>query len=172
MKRYLISAFIGLCMASFTQAETFVVDGACDVHFSPNGGARAAVVQLIGSAQKSVRLLAYNFTSQEIGEALIAAKQRGVDVELVLDRSVPTERNSLLPEMLDAGITVWVDRHHKIAHNKVIVVDEQMIETGSFNYTDNAEHSNGENALICPSKSGAAIYHTDFENHKAHSERQ
>lgn len=151
-------------------ADSFSVDGPCQVYFSPSGGSTDAIVKLIDSAHANLRMLAYNFTSARIGDALVAAHKRGVDVELVLDKSVPTERNSALPTMLAAGIPVWIDSRHKIAHNKVIIVDDAWVETGSFNYTDNAENSNGENTLICPSRDGAGIYSKNWELHKSHSE--
>lgn len=168
LKAFILSAML----VSSVSAQTFTVDGPCDVHFSPKGSATDAIVRLINGAHSSVHLLVYNFTSPGVGAALVAAKKRGVDVELVLDKSVPTERSSLLPAMLAAGIPAWVDAKHQIAHNKVVVVDGAIIETGSFNYTSNAENNNGENALICPSKSGAAVYEADFQRHKAHSTQQ
>lgn len=172
MKKILIvgmftAALIG-AGSSGAMAEGFALDS-CSVHFSPKGGTIAALVQYIGTAKKSIRLLAYNFTSADVGKALIEAHNRGVDVQLVLDRSVPTEKNSQLPEMLSAGIPVFIDKAHHIAHNKVILVDDEWIETGSFNYTDNAEKFNGENALICHGKEAHDLYLADWQKHKEHS---
>lgn len=142
----------------------------CTVHFSPHGGVTDALVQYIGTAQKSIRVLAYNFTSKPVADALIEAHKRGVDVEVILDRSVPTEKNSALPELLSAGIPTWIDRAHRIAHNKVILIDGEWIETGSFNYSPNAENFNGENALICRSTEAYADYLADWRKHESHSE--
>ncbi len=164
---FLIPAILGALLA---EPSTITMDGPCTVVFSPEGGTTQAIVDLIHGATRSIRLLAYNFTSAEIGHALIEAKERGVDVKLILDKSVPHEKKSLLPAMLAAGIPAWIDRRHHIAHNKVIVVDESIIETGSFNFTDSAEHRNAENAVICPSVSGAALYLSDWERHRAHSD--
>jgi phosphatidylserine/phosphatidylglycerophosphate/cardiolipin synthase-like enzyme len=142
----------------------------CEVRFSPNGGITAGVVDLIDAAQHDVRVLAYNFTSQPIAQALVAAHQRGVDVQVVLDRSVPAERNTALPLLLAAHIPARIDKRHRIAHNKVIIVDGLFVETGSFNYTDSAERANGENALFCDSEDMAAAYLGDWQTHAHHSE--
>ena len=142
---------------------------ACQPYFSLNGGGTQAVVDLIGAAHVSVRLLAYSFTSAPIGEALVAAHQRGVDVQLVLDKSVTTQR-SLLARMRQAGVPVWIDAAHRIQHNKVLIVDAETVETGSFNYSAAAEKHNAENLLVCRDEGLAAHYTADFKRHQAHSE--
>lgn len=169
MKRLL--AVLLITAASAAQADGFALDS-CTVHFSPNGGTIDALVKYIGSAKRSVRMLAYNFTSEDVAQALIDAKNRGVDVQIVLDRSVLTEKNSQYPAMMKAGVPTWIDRKHKIAHNKVILIDGEWIETGSFNYTDNAELHNGENALICHGKAAYDLYLQDWKKHMVHSEVQ
>jgi len=170
MKKVLLAVSAALVVSLAQAGQSFSVDGPCQVYFSPRGGVTRALVDLIGSAKQSVQVLAYNFTSKLVGEAIIAAHQRGVAVELVLDKSVPGEGGGLLPEMLSAGVPTWIDRRHRIAHNKVIIIDGAIFETGSFNYTTTAESNNGENALICPSAAGAAAYLEDFRRHQGHSE--
>ena len=168
MKRLIPLFFLLPTLAS---ADIFRVDDACNVHFSPKGGAEKAVVDLIHSAKQSIRVLAYSFTSKPIATALVLAKKQGVSVEVILDKSQLTARGTQLAYLSESGVPVWVDSKHAIAHNKVLIVDAKYFENGSFNYTAAAENSNGENALICPSVSGAAVYAADFERHKAHSER-
>jgi phosphatidylserine/phosphatidylglycerophosphate/cardiolipin synthase-like enzyme len=141
----------------------------CTVYFSPQGGTTEALVKYINTANRSIRMLAYNFTSQDIANALVVAKRRGVDVELILDKSVPTERNSALPTVLRSKILTWIDHKHQIAHNKVILIDDDWVETGSFNYTLNAENRNGENALICQGKEIHDEYLDNWNLHWTHS---
>src|SRR4051794_10649525 len=71
-------------------ASPAFADPSIQVAFSPNAGATEAVVAVIQSAQKTVHLAAYSFTSKPIAQALLAAKARGVDVEAVLDKSNAT----------------------------------------------------------------------------------
>jgi phosphatidylserine/phosphatidylglycerophosphate/cardiolipin synthase-like enzyme len=49
---------------------------------------------------------------------------------------------------------------HNIAHNKSIVVDDSVVITGSFNFTENAEE-NAENLLVILDKDLAATYTTN-----------
>lgn len=142
-----------------------------EVHFSPDGGCELAIVDEIGTAKVSVHVLAYNFTSAKIADALIQAKHRGVEVRVVVDKSMPAERNSVLEALLKTGVKVRVDHKHQIAHNKVILVDGVDVETGSFNFTSNAEANNAENALILRDVPElVAAYELDFEKHWDHAE--
>ena len=105
------------------------------VGFSPPGGCEAMVVAFINSAKDSVFVQAYSFTSAPIANALIDQKKAGRDVEVILDKSDPTEKGGQLQNLLIGGVTVFVDSKHAIAHNKVVIVDHLRVETGSFNYT-------------------------------------
>lgn len=136
------------------------------VHFSPKGGCTEQVVQLIQSAQYSIYVQAYSFTSQPIGDALIAAHSK-VQVSILLDRSDRTN-HSYLSHFKAAGIDTKIDASHPIAHNKVLIVDEHLVETGSFNYTKQAE-SNAENCIVIDSKELAQEYLENWKKHQAHS---
>jgi len=120
------------------------------VGFSPEGSARTLVLSVIDSAKHEIRMLGYSFTSPDIARALIAAKRRGVDVQIVLDESGNRDRASVaaMNLIVNAGIPLRIDRAYKIQHDKVIVADRQTVQTGSFNYTLSAERANSENALV------------------------
>ena len=149
------------------------------IAFAPNSSSKLGfgdcdctntVVDVLSSAKKTVIVQAYNFTSEDIAKALIAAHKRGVDVQIVGDRSVPTERSSQGQACVDAGIKVLIDKKHHIAHNKVIVVDGDVVITGSFNWTESAENNNAENLLVIRSDKIAAIYTANWKVHAEHSE--
>src|SRR5581483_2679076 len=110
------------------------------VHFSPKGGCTEVVVSAINRARHEVLVLAYSFTSRPIAQALVDAKKRGVHVEIVLDHSNENEVHTDLPFLLEHGMAPLIDPHHAIAHNKVMVIDRHTVVTGSFNFTNQAEH--------------------------------
>ncbi|WP_324170337.1 phospholipase D-like domain-containing protein [Klebsiella pneumoniae] len=43
---------------------------------------------------------------------------------------------------------------YKIHHDKVIIIDQNTVETGSFNFTKAAEYTNSENALVLNDATG------------------
>lgn len=137
--------------------------------FSPNGGVEHMIVQHIGGAKTSVRVLAYGFTSKPIAATLIAAQKRGVDVQVIVDKSTPSGRGNAVAMLVQGGVTVLVDDDHRIAHNKTMVVDGWSVQTGSYNFTASAEKANSENAVLCRSTAMAASYTADFMRHRSHS---
>ena len=140
-----------------------------NVHFSPHGGCTHTVIDFIGTATSMIRVQAYGFTSQSIADALVAAAKSGKDVEVVLDRSDKTAASSKAVYVSENGVKVFIDSKHAIAHSKVMIVDHSSVETGSFNYTDNAENNNAENCLIINDAELTSAYGSNWELHKSHS---
>jgi phospholipase D len=118
------------------------------VRFSPDGKCTEFTVQAIQAAKRSILVQAYSFTSSVIVSALINAQRRGVNVKILVDRSQLTARGSKVALVLAAGIPTAVDKALGIAHNKVMIIDEEYVLTGSFNWTDAAEKRNAENLLL------------------------
>lgn len=74
--------------------------------------------------------------------------------------------------LFNAGIPVFIDSRHAIAHNKIILIDGETILTGSFNFSNAAEQSNAENLLILEKKPALyAAYADNFQQHLGHSDR-
>lgn len=139
-------------------------------HFSPKGGCTEAIVHHIRKARHEVLLQAYSFTSKPIAEALVDAKTRGLQVDVVLDRANEQESYSELKDLLGEGLTPYIDSEHAIAHNKIIILDGKTILTGSFNFTHQAEAENAENLIIIQGHPELAkSYRQNFLEHKAHS---
>ena len=153
--------------AGALQPITATVDGP---YFSPRGGVTRAVVRELDAAQHSVRVQAYSFTSAPIAKALVDAKRRGVDVQIIADRSNRTGRYSAATFTSNADIPTFIDAMHAIAHNKIIVIDDETVITGSFNFTKAAEQNNAENLLVLRSKELASKYLDNWEMHRQHSE--
>lgn len=124
------------------------------IGFSPDAkraSARELVLSLIDSATSSIRLIGYSFTARDITDALIRAKQRGVDVRVVLDEKENAKNTTSVRQigrLISAGIPTRLDSYFPIQHDKAIVVDGSSTETGSFNFTESAERYNSENAVV------------------------
>lgn len=136
--------------------------------FSPSKQCTEIETKLVAGAKKEVLVQAYGFTSEPIYEALDAAKKRGVDVEVILDRSNKTAKKSGRLDIEHHHIPTWIDSKHPIAHNKITIVDRRFVETGSFNYTAQGE-KNGENCIVLDDRDLAAQYKANWLAHQAHS---
>lgn len=142
---------------------------AWNVFFSPHGGCETAVLAALAEARRQVRVMAYELTSSPVAVALAAAKDRGVDVQIVLDDDAAMDPRSKMRYLLSLGIACWRDGKHAIMHDKVMVLDERTVITGSFNFTQAAEASNAENLLVIQSPALATKYLGNFALHQGHS---
>ncbi len=139
--------------------------------FVPGPADCAGVVAAeLAKARTSIDMQAYNFTEPQIAQALLDAKARGVNVRLISDKSGPHERDGKTEVLAMAGIPVWIDYSPRIAHNKVMVIDNAEVLTGSFNWTVSADQHNAENLVIIESLQVAASYETNFLNRMLVSE--
>jgi len=128
------------------------------VSFTPGSDCTGLVVTAIHSAKTSVLVQAYSFTSAPIAQALADAHRRGVDVRIILDKSQIGERYTSAKFFVNSGIPVWIDDKVAIAHNKVMIIDDETAITGSFNLTRSAQERNAENLLIIQNADLAAKY--------------
>ena len=121
-----------------------------EVAFSPEAGAEALVLKVIGSARQSIQLAGYSFTSPAVVRGLIDAKRRGVNVKVLLDDKGNRGQSSVaaMNLIVSAGIPLRVVSVYAIHHDKYIVVDGKHTETGSFNFSQAAAKSNSENVLV------------------------
>ena len=140
-----------------------------NAYFSPLGGCTQAVVNAILAAQREILVQAYSFTSLAIASALVGTSRRGVSVSVLLDPTDRSARDTAAHSLLYGGIHVLVDDKHTIAHNKVMILDHATVITGSFNFTEAAEHHNAENLLIIPDPALADTYTANWQAHKVHS---
>lgn len=157
-------------IAASASPSAAAVDDGIAVYFSPNGHCTDAIVECIAKAKRSIRVLAYRLTGLTIDAALVDARNRGLNVSIVLDGAQQSDRYSDATFFANQGIPVLIDSAHAIAHNKIMLIDDSVIITGSFNFTQAAETSNAENLLIVQNKPMLAkAYLEEFERHFGHS---
>lgn len=127
--------------------------------FTPQQLCTGIIVAAIERARREIKVEAYGFTSPPILDALVKARRRGLDVQVILDRTNASRgRNKGAMEMTGAGVPVWIDHRSGIAHNKVVVIDGHLVITGSFNFTVSADRKNAENVVVLESPTLAARY--------------
>jgi phosphatidylserine/phosphatidylglycerophosphate/cardiolipin synthase-like enzyme len=160
----LILSFIAMTAFGFQADITKVC-------FSPKGGCTENIVAQINAAKSEILVQAHSFTSASIARALLNAHKRGVNVEAILDKSQRKEKYTSATFLVNAGILTYIDDKHAIAHNKIMIIDNEIVITGSFNFTKAAEDKNAENVLVIKSKELAKVYIDNWYKHKDHSEK-
>ena len=124
-----------------------------------------ALLGFIGRADSQVDIALYGLSRQSVVDGLVAAHNRGVTVRVVGDddAAVEPEYASHYQALRNAGITVITDTSSYLQHNKFVVIDEQLVWTGSTNFTDTGLSLNANNSIVITSTVLAETYTTEFE---------
>jgi len=157
------------------QPAAIAAAGTVQVAFTPGDNGTALIVQAVESARKQVLVQAYSFTSRDIAQALIEARRRGLDVQLIADpKQAHTSEHGMVEYIAGAGVPTFFDEEHDSAHNKVMVIDAEtanpVVITGSFNFSQAAQHKNAENLLLFRGNPQlAAAYLRNWRKHREHA---
>jgi len=116
--------------------------------FTPAQKCLPKILDEIDKAESSIKMMAYSFTNPKISEALLAAKGRGVNIEILIDKGQFEKNFNQAKFLKKKGIKVKLDNPAGLAHNKVIIFDNRTLLTGSYNFSKSAEYRNAENLLF------------------------
>jgi phosphatidylserine/phosphatidylglycerophosphate/cardiolipin synthase-like enzyme len=155
----------GMGSPANTPYPSLTIDGTqLDIYFSPDDGVAAQLIARILKAQSSIHFLAYSFTSDDVAGAILSRAQAGVSVSGVFEASqVESNLGGEYQHLLDAGLDVRLDGNSRNMHHKVMIIDEQTVVTGSYNFSANAEERNDENLLIINNPELARQFEQEFE---------
>lgn len=131
--------------------------------FAPEDKVISHLVPLLKSAQKSIRFMAFSFTNDEMAAAMIERANAGVDVRGIFETRGSETQYSEMSPLYCARVPVRQDGNPGTFHHKVLIIDDQTVVTGSFNFTANADESNDENVVIVANRDIAAQYLQEFE---------
>jgi phosphatidylserine/phosphatidylglycerophosphate/cardiolipin synthase-like enzyme len=135
-----------------------------EVYFSPDDHVRSALLQLLDRASTSIYFLAYSFTSDELGKAVLRAQKAGLKVSGVMDTDQGTsDLGTELDAFRQAGLDVRLDGNPGQMHDKVFIIDGKVVALGSYNFTGNAEKLNDENLIVIHSPAIAQEYLEEYQ---------
>jgi len=131
-------------------------------YFAPEDSIARRIVSLINGAKRSVRFAAFSFTDDDIGRSMVKARKRGVEVVGVIEERGLKNKGSEYRRLKRGGVAVYPDGNPYIMHNKYIILDDSIVITGSYNFSNSARKRNDENVVIFFSPSVAKMYLRDF----------
>ena len=157
-----IFLFTSLPFYLFTSLPVF---GETQVFFSPESKIRDHILKCINSCSASLEIAVYDFTSGDIAEALVNAKNRGVKIRLVMDKKQAEKEGSLYGFLKDEGFDVLLlkGRVDGDMHNSFVIFDNKLVLTGSYDWTEYAEKFNYENAILTDEKAVVEMYQNEFK---------
>lgn len=119
------------------------------IYFSPaNKISTSKIIPLIKSAQNYIYIPAFYLTHIGITNELIEAKNRGVDIKIIIDESSLQSKYSTKEIIKKSGIDVKVEHWAGKMHMKSLIIDDKTLVIGSMNFTSQGENRNDENTLI------------------------
>ena len=132
------------------------------------GGPDEPLVKMMDKATKTLDVADYDFDLANVVDAMVRAKQRGVQVRMVTDSdTLNNVKNKPVQDafarLKQANIPFYGDERSPIMHNKFTVVDNKLISTGSMNYTDGDAYHLNNNLIIINNAQLAQNYTTEFE---------
>jgi phosphatidylserine/phosphatidylglycerophosphate/cardiolipin synthase-like enzyme len=133
------------------------------VLFSSEDHAISNLIAVVNDAKTSIRFLAFSFTDYPLAQAMIDRAKAGVDVKGVYETFGSTSEGSELKTFLCAGIPARQDGNASFLHDKIIIIDNSIVVTGSLNFSSNADDSNEENVVILDNAEIAALYLQEFD---------
>lgn len=135
------------------------------VAFSTDGSAEQLVIQTLNEASRSLDLAAYAFTSTPVANAVYVAWRRGVKVRVLADARYAREHKSAVSTLANLGVPVRINSRYKIQHNKFTIINNEIVQTGSLNYTKAAMiGDNAENVLVIRNEPAVSqAYLREFE---------
>ena len=140
------------------------------VYFPPRGEETEAIVRELNKAQSSILVQSFSFFPPPVAKALVSAQERGVNVQILLDKSPLTEQYTGAHIFAKGGISIKIDSAHAIAQNKVMIIDGETVITGIPNFTKAAEDKIAENLMVIKDKAFAEKFTKNWQEHEKHSE--
>ncbi len=135
-------------------------DVAVENYFSPDDKVMAKLVAEVAAARQSVRFIIFTYTHADLSTAMIAKMRAGVGVQGVIENRGASQ-GAFVP-LFCAKVPVRLDGNKYTMHHKVIIIDNSVVITGSFNFTVSADTANDDNILIVRSPSVASIYLAEY----------
>ena len=144
--------------------QSFTIDGTpVQILFAPEDKVINHFIPLIEHAQKSIRFMTFSFTHEGLGQAVLDRAKAGIEVKGIFETRGSETKYSQLAPLYCAGVPVRQDGNPDTFHHKVFVIDDQIVVTGSLNFSNNADESNDENTVIVTNRDIAAQYLQEFE---------
>lgn len=131
-----------------------------------DGNLDKILIKEMNTAQKNLNVAIYSLTKEDIANAIIDAKKRGVDVKVITDKeeSQSKSQKPILDKLKQDGIPIKINSHPGLMHLKLSIIDDKTACGGSYNYTSNATKENDENLIVMRDSNIVNDYVTEFNS--------
>ncbi|MBD3288778.1 phospholipase [candidate division KSB1 bacterium] len=154
----------GITSTSTPDRQKIAINGNdIQVFFAAEDDVAEKLLPIIESAQNSIRFMAFSFTHNGMGDAILNRARAGIDVKGIFELRGSETSYSELGKLHRAGVPVRQDGNPRTFHHKVIIIDNKTVVTGSFNFSNNANKNNDENVIVINNRDISQQYTNEFE---------
>ena len=157
--------FLGICLY-FILWILGSLHAKTEVFFSPGGLIKDKIIRNIDSSEKSIDIAALQFSSGEIAEALYKAKERGIEIRIILDYRQKQKRHPLVEFLKSEGFRLEFLKANigGFMNNTFVIFDSKILVTGSYNWSEYSEKFNYENVLFVDESDVIKRFQEEFES--------
>lgn len=133
------------------------------VYFQPQDNVfQDGIIPLIDKAEKKINISMFYLTHSGVIQALIRAKQRNLDIKIILDATSAENKYTKHHILRKAEIPVKIENWGGKNHLKNASVDGKYFISGSGNWTHACDHKNDDNILIIENSEIAEFFDNYF----------
>lgn len=133
-----------------------------EIYFSPQDTASKRIIELIDNAKETIYIPTFLITHKDIATALIKAKQRQVNVKIIIDANSTNTRNTKHALLRQNNIQLKTENYAGKLHAKTIIIDNEYLILGSMNFSNSGDNKNDENLVIIKNPKFAKAHHNFF----------
>jgi phosphatidylserine/phosphatidylglycerophosphate/cardiolipin synthase-like enzyme len=152
------------------QQNVKIDDSSVLVRFAAEDDVATLLAELLGRAQSEIRFMAFSFTDDDMGGSILQQAKNGVSVAGIFEQRGAMTEYSEFTFLYCNGLSVRLDGNPRTMHHKVLIIDRQIVVTGSYNFSVNADTSNDENVIMIDNSQIAAEYLKEFDRLWAESQ--
>lgn len=124
---------------------------------------QAQILKALDDAKVSITVVMAWFTNDTLFKKLLEKQKEGIEVKLAIyddgiNRKFGVDISQIPHTKLKRGT------RGGLMHNKFCVIDNQVVITGSYNWSDNAEFKNDENITVEYDPKQASKYSVEYRN--------
>lgn len=135
----------------------------CETLFFPSEENENEIIRFLKCAKRYMYVAIYTVTNDRLARVLYSLFKQGVDVRVLTDDETMDGKGCNIRDLANAGIPVRTDKTKTARmHHKFMVIDDELLLNGSFNWTVTAVKSNNENIVITTEKSLVDAFKKEF----------
>ena len=131
--------------------------------FSQHDDIRDFVMNALKSAQHNLKICMFTISDDPIAETVAGCHKQGIDVRIITDDGKIFDKGSDIYSLYRMGIKIKMDTFRSLMHHKFVIIDNQKLLTGSYNWTRTGSDVNNENVLITDNRRIVKAYKKEFK---------